>query len=224
MTAKFSKKGFIFDLDGTIIDTTPIVIDYWTRFAEERQLDPNKILETSHGRRTIETFQKWAPELATESYVTELEKKISLIREGVTLLPGVMDLFNSIDAECWTINTACTIASARNRLQQFGIKIPEKMSTGDMLTFGKPHPEGYLKAAGFLCKPPGDCIVFEDAPAGVAAARAAGMECIACTTTHTFEQLKEAGATVIVSRLSSVSVEKEQDGTFTIVVNDVLQQ
>jgi glycerol 3-phosphatase-1/sugar-phosphatase len=92
------------------------------------------------------------------------------------------------------------------------------------LTHGKPHPEGYLRAAGFIDKLPEDCIVFEDAPAGVAAAKAAGMICIACTTTHTVEVLKEAGATVIVSRLSSVQINKEQDSTFTVVVNDVLEQ
>jgi hypothetical protein len=56
------------------------------------------------------------------------------ITDGVTLLPGVKDLFNSIDDSCWTINTACTIAAARKRLEQFGIRIPEKMSTADMVS------------------------------------------------------------------------------------------
>jgi beta-phosphoglucomutase-like phosphatase (HAD superfamily) len=83
------------------------------------------------------------------------------------------------------------------------------------LTFGKPHPEGYLLAAKILGKDPKDCLVFEDAPAGVEAAIAAGMNCVACTTTHTVDQLKEAGATVIVDRLDSVHIEKQTDGSYT---------
>jgi beta-phosphoglucomutase-like phosphatase (HAD superfamily) len=90
------------------------------------------------------------------------------------------------------------------------------------LTFGKPHPEGYLLAAKALGRDPKDCIVFEDAPAGVQAAIAAGMECIACTTTHTVEELKDAGATVIVGLLDSVSIKKEADGTYKTIIENVI--
>jgi beta-phosphoglucomutase-like phosphatase (HAD superfamily) len=86
------------------------------------------------------------------------------------------------------------------------------------VTFGKPHPESYLKAATIVNKHPKDCLVFEDAPAGVEAAIAAGMQCIACTTTHTVEQLKQAGATVIVNRLDSVHIEKQEDGTYRTII------
>jgi beta-phosphoglucomutase-like phosphatase (HAD superfamily) len=91
------------------------------------------------------------------------------------------------------------------------------------LTFGKPHPEGYLHAAELIKRDPKDCVAFEDAPAGVQAAIAAGMPCIACTTTHTVEQLREAGATVIVDRLDSVHVEKQADGSYKTTIDNVIE-
>lgn len=69
-------------------------------------------------------------------------------------------------------------------------------------------------------KDPKDCLVFEDAPSGVMAAVAAGMQCIACTTTHTLEQLKEAGATVIVDRLDSVRVERNENGSYSTIIEN----
>jgi len=77
-----------------------------------------------------------------------------------------------------------------------------------------------LKAAAILGKDPKDCLVFEDAPSGVMAAVAAGMQCIACTTTHTLEQLKEAGATVVVDRLDSVKVERNEDGSYSTIIEN----
>ncbi|CEP19221.1 hypothetical protein [Parasitella parasitica] len=212
--------AFIFDLDGTLIDTTPQVIKFWTDIAVEHNIDPAKILETSHGRRTIETLQRWVPELATIEHVNELEGKLALEKDGVIVLPGVMNLLQSVSAKDWTVNTAGTNVMATTRLLQFNIQVPAKMATGDMLTHGKPHPEGYLKAAEILDKKPSECLVFEDAPSGVQAAIAAGMQCIACTTTHTVEQLKAAGATVIVDRLNSVDIVGNEDGSYTTTIKN----
>lgn len=92
-----------------------------------------KILETSHGRRTIETLQRWVPELATKEYVNDLEGRLALEKEGVVVLPGVMDLLQSIPAEDWTVNTAGTNLMATTRLKQFEIQVPKQMATGDMV-------------------------------------------------------------------------------------------
>ncbi|KAG0749810.1 hypothetical protein G6F57_003740 [Rhizopus arrhizus] len=223
VTKTLESKAFIFDLDGTVIDTTPQVVKFWTDLAIQNNLKPEQILETSHGRRTIETLERWMPHLATIEHVIELERKLALEKEGVTVLPGVLDLLESILPEDWTINTAGTNVMATARLQQFDIKIPIEMATGDKLTYGKPHPEGYLMAAKLINRDPKDCVVFEDAPAGVRAAIAAGMQCIACTTTHTVEQLKEAGATIIVDFLNNVHIEKQSNGTYLTVVNNVIE-
>ncbi|KAI8967260.1 HAD-like domain-containing protein [Mycotypha africana] len=215
--------GIIFDLDGTLIDTTPLVIQAWTDIAKKYNLDPEQILATSHGRRTIETLQRWVPEIATVEYVNQFEAELAQNMEGVMILPGVRELVGSIDVQDWTVNTAGTWTMATTRLTQFNLPVPKDMATGDRLTHGKPHPEGYLRAAEIIGKEPRQCIVFEDAPAGVQAAVAAGMQCIACLTTHTAQQLKEAGATVIVERLDSVHVKKQADGTYQMTVDKVVE-
>ncbi|KAI9357440.1 putative glycerol-3-phosphate phosphatase [Pilaira anomala] len=221
-TKTLSSKGFIFDLDGTLIDTTPLVIKYWTNIAKEYNVDPEQILATSHGCRTIDTLARWIPELATKEYVYDLESTLCKVKEGVTVLPGVIELLKSIPHQDWTVNTAGSHITAITRLGQFGINVPKQLATGDKLVFGKPHPEGYLLAAEMLNKDPKDCLAFEDAPAGVRAAIAAGMKCIACTTTHTIEQLKEAGATIIVDRLDTVRIERQEDGTYLTILDQVI--
>ncbi|KAG1472692.1 hypothetical protein G6F56_001390 [Rhizopus delemar] len=223
VTKTLTSKAFIFDLDGTIIDTTPLVIKFWTNLALQNNLNPQEILETSHGRRTIETLERWLPHMATTEKVIELEAGLAQEMEGVIVLPGVQEVLSSIQKEDWTINTAGTNAMATTRLQQFNISLPNEMATGDKLTYGKPHPEGYLLASKIIKRDPKDCIVFEDAPAGVRAAIAAGMQCIACTTTHTIEQLKEAGATVIVDFFTHVRIERQSDGVYTVVIDNVIE-
>lgn len=87
---------------------------------------------------------------------------------------------------------------------------------------GKPHPESYSTAIEKLGFKPEDVIVFEDAPAGVKSARAAGAQVIACTTTHTTDQLKEAGANSIVKLLTDIDFTILPDGSFEVEVTDTL--
>ncbi|ORZ18741.1 HAD-superfamily hydrolase subfamily IA, variant 3 [Absidia repens] len=212
-------KGVIFDLDGTMVDSTALVIKHWYNFAEQEGLDPVKILATSHGRRTIETIAEWVPEKATQEYVDEMEKNLAEETDGLKVLPGVMALLDCIPLGKWGICTAATSLIAKKRLQQCGLPVPESLSTGDKVSRGKPDPEGYLNAAELLGVAPSDCLIFEDAPAGVQSGKAAGMTVIACTTTHTADQLKEAGADHIVSYLSDVSISVLGDGTFGVKVD-----
>ncbi|CAO3639555.1 unnamed protein product [Cunninghamella blakesleeana] len=211
-------KGFIFDLDGTLIDTTPLVIKYWHRFADEHGLDGEKILETSHGVRSIETVAKWKPELATEEYVTSMEAKLASETDGLTILPGVTKLLNQIPHGKWGIYTGGTSLMANARLNQLNMAIPDGLMTGDKVGNGKPHPEGYLKVAEILYVEPKDCIVFEDAPAGIQAGKAGGMKVIACCTSHTEEQLKKTDADFIVPDLSKINIITLDDGTFNVEI------
>ncbi|ORZ18490.1 phosphatase YfbT [Absidia repens] len=213
-------KGFIFDLDGTVVDTTPLIISHWLAFGEEHNLDGHKILATSHGRRSIETIAEWVPEKATKEYVDYYEKRLTDQTDGLTVLPGVVDLLKSIPFGKWGVYTGGSTYMAENRLKQCGFPIPDSLFTADMVDRGKPHPEGYLKAAERLGISPSDCVVFEDAPAGVRAGKSAGMIVIACTTTHTIEQLQEAGADHIVSFLNEVSVTEQEDGSFNVEIDN----
>ncbi|KAI8388035.1 2-deoxyglucose-6-phosphate phosphatase [Radiomyces spectabilis] len=218
----FRCKAFVFDLDGTLIDTTPLVIKHWRDFANEHDLDPEKILESSHGRRTIETIARWVPELATPEVVAEMERKVADQTEGVSILPGVRNLLDKIPQNRIAVCTAGTEYMATTRLKQCEITLPKVMATGDRVTHGKPHPESYLLAAHELGYAPEDCLVFEDAPAGVKSGRAAGMQVIACTTTHSAEELRESGATKIVQFLSDVEIVPLPDGNFEVLVSNAL--
>ncbi|KAI8344254.1 HAD-like domain-containing protein [Chlamydoabsidia padenii] len=215
-------EGIIFDLDGTMIDTTPLVIKHWYSFAEEHGLDPVKILETSHGRRTIETIGEWVPEKATPETVDYYERKLAQETEGLTVLPGVMALLDSIPLGKWGVCTAGTSYMAVNRLKQCDIPVPTSLSTGDKVERGKPDPEGYIKAAELLGIAPSNCLVFEDAPAGVRAGKSGGMKVIACTTTHTADQLKQAGADYVVSFLTDVSISVLGDGNMAVNIEQVV--
>ncbi|KAI9313577.1 HAD-superfamily hydrolase subfamily IA, variant 3 [Dichotomocladium elegans] len=215
-------RAFAFDLDGTLIDTTPLVEKHWRNFAMEHNLDPEKILATSHGRRTIETLSQWTPDNATQQAAEAFERKLAEQSEGVSILPGVQSLLDEISSQKWGICTAGNKHMATMRLTQVGLPVPSALVTGDTVSRGKPDPESYLALATKLGVEPKWCLVFEDAPAGVRSARAAGMNCVACTTTHTVDQLKEAGATYVVSHLTDVDISILSDGTYDVLVSNPL--
>lgn len=119
------------------------------------------------------------------------------------LLPGTRDLLDALPADRWAVVTSATHRLAAARLDAVGIR-PKTLVTADEVTHGKPHPEPYLLAARQLGVDPARCVVFEDAPAGLAAGRAAGMTTVALATTHRAEELD---ADLVVSDLSALSVQ-----------------
>lgn len=112
--------------------------------------------------------------------------------EGLILLPGVLDLLRSLPADAWTIVTSATARLAESRLACAGITPPARFITSEMVANGKPHPEPYRRGAELLGLAPQDCLVIEDAPAGVAAGKAAGCSVLALLTTHAPETLTAA--------------------------------
>lgn len=220
-TKHYRAKAFIFDLDGTLINTNALVERFWHEFAMENGLDGEKILETSHGVRAYETMKKWAPEKATEELATDFEKRLADESEGVSLMPGVCTLLQKIPSNRWGIYTGGNLYMAKNRLDQCNLTIPRVFVCGDMVTHGKPHPEGYLRAVEELGFRPEEVIVFEDAPAGVKAAHASGAQVIACKTTHRSTVLKEAGADAVTELLTNVDLTILPDGSFEVQVKNV---
>jgi len=112
-TKYYRAKAFVFDLDGTLIDTIPLVEKFWHQFAFEHGLDGNKILATSHGVRTIETMAKWTPHKATPEHADDFERKLAEESEGVSVLPGISTLLQKIPHGKWGICTAMRYSSAR---------------------------------------------------------------------------------------------------------------
>ncbi|RUS15777.1 HAD-like domain-containing protein [Endogone sp. FLAS-F59071] len=219
-TRTFRTKCFLFDLDGTLIDTTPLVEAHWRAFAAEHNLDNEAILARSHGLRTIDTLRIFTPHLAVESVADTYEQALALKSEGVTLLPGVRDILDVLPTDRWAICTSARMYMAEARLRQCDVAAPRVLITADKVARGKPDPEGYTRAAsdmGFLLE---ECIVVEDAPAGVKAAKAGGIRAIALLTTHRREQLLEAGADAIVRNLADVKVNVRKDGWIDVTVEE----
>ncbi|KAI8052594.1 HAD-superfamily hydrolase subfamily IA, variant 3 [Gilbertella persicaria] len=221
-TKYYRAKAFVFDLAGTLIDTTPLVNRFWRQFALENGVDGDKILATSHGVRTIETMAKWTPHRATEEHAQDFERKLAEDSDGVSLLPGVSTLLQKLPHGKWAICTAGNSYMAKKRLEQCDIDLPEVLVCGDMVSHGKPHPEPYLKAIEKLGFKPEEVIIFEDAPAGVKSAKAAGAQVIACKTTHSLEQLKEAGAHEVIELLTDIDFVTLPDASFEVQVKNTL--
>jgi sugar-phosphatase len=195
----------LFDLDGVLIDSTPCIVRHWRRWAQQHGLDLDAILAAAHGVRTIETMRTVAPHLDADAEAARFTDHEVADTAGVTAIPGAATLLASLPPEAWTIVTSAGRALAEARLLRAGLPLPRLLVSADDVTRGKPDPEPYTTAARQLGCPPHRCVVVEDAPAGVAAGRGAGMRVIAVTATHAKDTLISAGATVTAERLSHLA-------------------
>lgn len=208
--------GLLFDLDGVLVDSTPAVARVWTRWALQHGLEPEEIVRKAHGRPSIATIRDLLP---NADYVAENEVVLRGEIEdiaGVVPLPGARELVNSLPADQWAIVTSCSRPLAEVRLRAAGLPIPPRMLTSDDVTNGKPDPEPYLKGAALLGLRASQCVVFEDAPAGIRAGKSAGARVVALRTTSPDSELKEAGADWILSGYSSLSVASSDHGSRSI--------
>lgn len=214
-------RAFLFDLDGVLIDSTPAVIRVWSGWAIARGFDPAEVVRTAHGRPSIATIREYLPhaDFDVENRVVENGELADL--DGVVPLPGARELVNTLPADQWTIVTSCTRALATARLRAAGLPIPDRLVTCDEVKNGKPDPEPYLKGASLLGISARDCVVVEDAPAGIRAGKAAGARVIACRTTASELELKTAGADWIVGDCKSISLLRPNaSGELRVVLSD----
>lgn len=163
----------------------------------------------AHGRRTIETVRLVAPELSTDAELATMEQSEATNPDGVYEIAGARELLQLLPVGAWAVVTSGIRAVAEFRLRHTGLPSPTVMICADDITRGKPDPEGYLTAADRLGSSAEDCVVIEDAPAGIEAARAAGMRAIAIATTYPPDQLRSADA--VIARLADMSVERAGD-------------
>lgn len=194
--------AILFDLDGVLIDSTPCVARVWREWALEHGLNPEHVIHTAHGRRSIETIQLLAPHLDAEAENNIVEQREIEDTEGLTVFPGAADLLASLPPDRWTIVTSGTRPLAMKRLRVAGLPIPARMVTANDVVNGKPHPEPYLKGAEMLGMAPADCVVVEDSPSGLKAAAQAGMRTFGVATTYPVEEL--SAATVLLKALNQL--------------------
>jgi sugar-phosphatase len=204
--------GLLFDLDGVLIDSTPAVARVWHRWAIEHGLDPETVVRMAHGRPSRATICELLPNIDIDREDREVERREMEDLDGVVLLPGARQLLNILPPERWNIATSCTRPLAEVRLRAAGLPIPKTMITSSDVKIGKPDPEPYLKAAAKLGFAASDCIVVEDAPAGVRAGKAAGARVIAFLTTMIRRDLEDAGADWIVQDCADIAACNDDGG------------
>jgi mannitol-1-/sugar-/sorbitol-6-phosphatase len=212
----FNCAAILFDLDGVLVDSTGSVSRQWKRWAQENNIDPQKVVEIAHGVRTIEVVRRLAPHLDAEPEAARLEKREADDHEGVAVMPGAAELIKAIPGHRWCVVTSGTRYLATARLKLANLPTPRVLVSADDVTKGKPDPEPYLMGAKLLRMIPTECLVIEDAPAGVRAAQAGGMKAIAITSTYPASALQEADA--VVQRLEQIKV-NSPDGAGRFTVN-----
>ena len=170
------------DLDGVLVDSHASIMRSWRWWGARHGVEERVLAGIAQGRPSGEVISALLPDLDAleESRAIDLRQAEDV--GDVVALPGAHELFAGRDPVA--VVTSCTIPLARARLGAAGLPVPEVLVTPERLSRGKPDPEGYLLAARELGAAPADCIVFEDAPAGVQAGRAAGMHVVGITTTH----------------------------------------
>ena len=179
-----------------LVDSRAVVEDIWRRWATARGLDPAPYLRVAHGRRIRETLESVDPTLDLDREVRELDATEAADTSPLTAIAGARELVGRLEPDRWAIVTSGGYGLASRRLDRAGIPHPTVFVTAEDVQRGKPDPQGYLLAAQRLGRDPAACIVFEDAPPGVVAGRAAGARVIGLTTTHTADALRDTAATL----------------------------
>jgi sugar-phosphatase len=172
-------RAILFDMDGTLVDSTPVVERVWARFAARHGLDVTEILTSSHGRQMKDTVLRWGPtgvDVAAESL--DLSTFELAQTEGIRALAGATTLVNALPRHRLALVTSAPLPLAEARMTLSGLNLPSVIVTAEDVANGKPNPDCYLLAASLLGVDPADAIVFEDAEAGIIAALAAGMRTV----------------------------------------------
>ena len=183
--------AILFDMDGTLVDSNEASEGLWQRWAAVNHVPMERIRAVHHGRRPEETIAIVAPHLNAVEEAQVLYREQEDVTSGIYPIAGAKAFFDSVPWDQSALVTAATHTIMRLRFQIVGLVPPKVCVTSEMLVMGKPDPEGYLKAAASLGYEPSDCIVFEDAPAGLIAAHRAGMRSVAILTNYSEDALRQ---------------------------------
>ena len=190
----------LFDLDGTLVDSTEAVVRSWLRWAAEHDIDPRR-LQGHHGVPAAQIVAMHVEPHrfdAARARIDELELDDV---DGIVPLPGALESLAALPDGRAAIATSCSRPLAAARIRAADLPAPRVLVTADDVEVGKPHPAPYLLAAELLGHDPADCLVVEDAPSGLVSARAAGCATLAVSTTHAGDELD---ADLVVGTLADV--------------------
>ena len=164
-------QGLLFDLDGVLVDSTPAVARCWSRWSKIHGFDADDVVRLAHGRPSMVTLRELLPNADHEAEDRQMEQWEIEDTDGVVPLPGVLDLLKALPVDRWAIVTSCTRPLAEVRIRVAGLPWPKFLVTSADVQRFKPDPDPYLKGATLLNSSPADCVVVEDAPAGVRAGK-----------------------------------------------------
>ncbi|WP_172885559.1 HAD-IA family hydrolase [Jiangella sp. DSM 45060] len=203
--------AILLDLDGTLVDSIDSIARCWLRWCREYDVDPAG-LAAAHGRTTADIVADLLPGPMVSAALARIDQME--IEDAVTVraMPGAAELLASIPADRRAVVTSGSAVIAAARMRAAGLTPPGVVVTADDVLRGKPHPEPYLLGAQRLGVEPGRCVVVEDAPSGIAAARAAGMAVVGVVSTHEARQLE---ADLVAGSPAEVRI----DGTGPLLVD-----
>jgi sugar-phosphatase len=213
-THSISARGILFDMDGVLISSTAADERCWMRWARHHGMEGSFSLQSTHGRRAIDTLRALRPDLDPEPELRRLEDYDAEDHSGLIILPGVERLLASLPSDSWTIVTSATTRLLEGRVGYAGLPLPSVLVSAEAVARGKPDPEPYQAGAYLLGLAPRDCLVIEDSPAGLASGRAAGCKVLAVLTSHAREELTVADW--CVASLDHVSVSAEADANLRV--------
>ena len=185
-------RALLFDIDGTLVDSSAVVERTWRQVASEFDADPAPILRNCHGRRDIEVVQEFFPPEAGQRVLARISELEAKALDGIVAIRGAAQLLAALNDLQWAAVTSGPRALMQARLQAAGLPVPGVLIAAEDVRRGKPDPEGFLLAAAVLEVPAASCVVIEDSPAGVTAGKAAGAVVIGITTTHAAAALHAA--------------------------------
>jgi mannitol-1-/sugar-/sorbitol-6-phosphatase len=188
-------KAVIFDLDGTLVDSSECIEKIWRKWCVEYNINFNNLIAVSHGRPTLETMKEFLPSADTKMADWFLEQEMNET-EDLKQIEGAAEFIEKLPKNLWGIATSGVINLASARIEGAGLSIPNVLITADKIEKGKPDPESFIKAAAQLGVKPEECIIFEDSKPGIKAGIASGATVIGIKMHLQEEEMTDAVFTI----------------------------
>ena len=176
--------AFLFDMDGTLINSIAAAERIWGKWAEKQGLDVAAFMPTMHGKRGQDTIRELGLDVDVDAEVAEITRQEMDDLDGIVAIEGIKDFLAALPTDRWAVVTSAPRALAERRLMAAGIVPPPILVSAEDVSRGKPNPDCFLLAAKKLGFAPENCLVFEDAPAGIQAGEASTGHVVVITATH----------------------------------------
>ncbi|AJF75357.1 MULTISPECIES: sugar phosphatase [Raoultella] len=214
-------KGFLFDLDGTLVDSLPVVERSWCKWADRFGIPHDEVLNFIHGKQAITSLRHFLPGRSEEEIQAEfryLEAVEAQDTDGITALPGAVALLTQLDSAGipWAIVTSGSVPVAHARHRAGGLPNAKIFVTAERVKHGKPAPDAYLLGAELLGLAPQACAVVEDAPAGLLSGLSAGCRTIAVNVPADAPRLDEAD--FVLTSLEELEIVRQPDGNVSVTL------